>query len=233
MNRGKSVELHRRIAFLVFNAMALAVVILFSITAIGYIRLGIVSITTIHIVVLVFCYLTGFKYSYIYGLYFGMTSFLVSWTSGTGLDIIFRNPLVSILPRLVFALLAGFIFDLIKRKSSVKNKGLYLATASGALTIFHTLMVCLMLFTFGKNQILELYGIDSTNVNAGKTLQLFFGGLMLTSMIPETIAAVILTPLVALPLNLIFKTKILPPIESYKRPVIKLNKKNPFKDFSL
>ncbi len=75
----------------------------------GFTRLGLIpwfsgaSITILHVPVILATILGGFGVGEAVGFIFGLTSLVVSATSGTGLDVYFINPLVSVLPRLCIA----------------------------------------------------------------------------------------------------------------------------------
>ncbi|NMA05755.1 MAG: hypothetical protein GX931_05240 [Acholeplasmataceae bacterium] len=82
-----------------------------------------ISITIIHIPVLIGIMLLSFWYALGLGLVFGLSSLIASYmyASSPG-DIAFQNPLVSVIPRILFAVVAfGIIIAL--KKIQTKEKG--------------------------------------------------------------------------------------------------------------
>ncbi len=73
---------------------------------IGFIKIGLVDITLLFIPVLVGTILGDFKRAIILGLAFGVSSWIVALTRGSGpADIAFQNPLVSVLPRVLLTII--------------------------------------------------------------------------------------------------------------------------------
>jgi uncharacterized membrane protein len=149
-----SINQQQRIRVLTVNAMFIALIAALGI-AFGFIPLFIFPITILHIPVLVGAALLNVRSSIIFGLTFGVISWIVSLTSGvTGL--IFNNPLISILPRILFGLSAGILFLLIK---NIKGNFVYLAYGLLALiaTLFHTIFVLIMIWIFESDNLIEIY----------------------------------------------------------------------------
>ena len=71
-------------------------------------------ITILHIPVLIAAVLLSFKYFWIPGLAFGVVSLIQAAMNPVGLNIAFINPLVSILPRVLFVFAVFFLFRLFK-----------------------------------------------------------------------------------------------------------------------
>jgi len=104
----------------IFSAI---IVLMTVVPQLGFIFLTpLVSITLLHIPVLIGVFMMPRKYGLILGLVFGMASFIRSFTPSGPLDFAFQNPLVSVLPRVLFALAAGYIFDFLKW---INGKGKY------------------------------------------------------------------------------------------------------------
>lgn len=228
----KSLKLHQQIRFLSYNAITLAIILLMAGTKIGYITLGFLSITLIHIPCLVFSYQTGYKYSYIYGLMFGFSSMMMAFVASTGFDIIFRNPLISVVPRVIFAIVAGVVFTFVKKIQNLKLRTTVCAISSMLLTMLHTLLVMTFLYICAKDNIYSLYMMDpSANFeNANQTFNILFTTSLLTGMIPESIVAFIVVPLIAIPAQNIFDFSFSTIFYNVYRNKIKLenlNKSNP------
>lgn len=87
----------------------------------GFTRLGLIpwfsgaSITILHVPVILATILAGFGVGETVGLIFGLTSLVVAATQGTGLDLYFINPLISVLPRLCIAPAVYFVYKGLRR----------------------------------------------------------------------------------------------------------------------
>ena len=81
----------------------------------GYIQMPTTSVTLVHVPVLIGIMLLPLGYAIGLGLTFGLSSLVASYLQGSTItDLAFHNPLVSVLPRILFALIAYFIFHGIK-----------------------------------------------------------------------------------------------------------------------
>ena len=185
----------RKIKSMTIDAMFLAVLALMTfIPQIGFISLGgVISFTLLHIVVLIGAGLGGTKKGLIYGIMFGCLSLIKAATSGTGVfDPYFINPLVSILPRAIFGLVAGLLFDLVNRLNlkSLKVSGTIII--SFVTTMLHSVMVLGMLGLFNSNELTEV---------SNHNYWLVMGGILGSSSIVEAVAASIIVSPVLIALN--------------------------------
>lgn len=97
---------------LVLTSVFAAIILVMSfIPFLGFITIGPVSMTIIHIPVLIGVFLLPKKYSWMLGLFFGLGSFIRSFANTGVLDPAFQNPLVSVLPRVLFAVVAAWLFE--------------------------------------------------------------------------------------------------------------------------
>lgn len=103
-----------------------------------------VSITIIHIPVIVGAILLKRKYAYLLGLFFGVTCLMLAWHSGI---VLFQNPLIAVVPRVLFGFLSYEIYNVLKMKNQKVRIGVSFALS----TLCHTLLVTLFVFIFGKN----------------------------------------------------------------------------------
>lgn len=151
----------QRIQLLTLHSMIIALIALMGfIPFLGFIPLGAgVSITIMHLPVLLGAVLLNPKSATLFGFTFGVVSLLVVLTNPTPqpTDLFFINPLISVLPRILFGLIAGVVFLFAK-----KVKGpLQLVTLSGAAliaTILHTILVLTMLWLFEGAAFVETFG---------------------------------------------------------------------------
>jgi len=97
------------------SVFAAIVLVMTFVPQLGFIYLGGIPLTLIHIPVLIGAFLLPKKYALVLGLFFGLGSLIRAATAPAGLfDPMFVNPLVSVLPRLLFVVAAVYIIDLFK-----------------------------------------------------------------------------------------------------------------------
>ena len=148
-----------RIRQMVITSVLSAITAVLTFTPIGMIPLPppLPSATMVHIPVLVAALVEGPAVGLVVGLVFGVCSLIRAWETGmVGLTLFFRNPLISVLPRLIVPLAAIGLWILWKklvRANAVTDKiGAALASAFGAVT---NTVLCLGL-------IVLIYGADLT-----------------------------------------------------------------------
>ena len=148
-----------RIRRMVISAMLSAITAVLTFTPIGMIPLPppLPSATMVHIPVLVAALVEGPSVGLIVGLVFGLCSCIRAWETGmVGLTLFFRNPLISVLPRLIVPLAAVGIWmlwkKLVKTNAVTDKIGAAFSAAVGAVT---NTVLCLGL-------IVLIYGNDLT-----------------------------------------------------------------------
>jgi uncharacterized membrane protein len=129
----------------VFGAMILVMAL---VPWLGYIQIGLVSLTIIHIPVLIGGAAGGKRVSIYLGLIFGLSSLMIALMRPVlPSDFVFQNPLVSVLPRILFGYIAYLLYDLFNKKMS--NNLVATAISFVLATIAHTIMVLIMFWIFG------------------------------------------------------------------------------------
>ncbi len=153
----KKIEIIRS---LVVDALILALILLFTfVPQIGYIQIipGTLAITTVHLIVLIGASLFGWKKATLYGFFFGISSLLASIGNASQFNLLFINPFISILPRVLFGLISGLLIDLLKRKMTLKGFGILLPFLVAVLTLLHTFLTLGSVYVFG---ILDIFKIS-------------------------------------------------------------------------
>ncbi len=160
-NRGRRSKATHR---MVIAAMLSAITVLLVFTPIGMIPLPppLPAVTMVHIPVILAALVEGPLVGLMVGLVFGLCSLLRAWENGmVGLTLFFRNPLVSVLPRLLIPLaaLGAYLLwkKLVKPKTVMDSIGTGVAAVIGALT---NTVCCL-------GMIVLLYGKDLNELVAG------------------------------------------------------------------
>lgn len=179
MNRRQSIQRITRLGIL----MGLIILMTF-IPNIGYIQTGLFSITTIHIPVLIGAALMGPVGGFVLGLTWGLTSYFYALTLGTIEAMIFLNPMVSIVPRVLVGLIVSYAtlaLDRFKIKEVIKY-----GLIAGLGTLSNTVLVLSAIFTFASEGVLSFNQAFSTII----TIIISTNGLL------ELFAAVIIVPAV-------------------------------------
>ena len=156
-----------------------AISIMLSMTPLGFIPIGPLNLTIMHIPVIIGAVLEGPLVGIIVGLIFGFTSLLRAITMPTITNFALINPLVSILPRVLIGIVAYYVYKLTIKLT--KN-----ALASGWITgvigsLVNTVGVLGMTYILYGARYAEALG---KSASAAKTLILT---LVATNGVPEAI----------------------------------------------
>lgn len=198
---------NEQIKKIAFTGIIIALIIILSFTPLGYIHLSIlpgVSITIIHIPVLIGSIVLGKKYGTVLGLIFGITSILLAFLN-MATNAPFTNPIVSILPRMAFGFLISPLYNLINKV--IKN-GLASTIVTMCLaTLIHTIIVLIPLFIvwrtgfyFGAAEYTAQYGNGS-----GMNLFAFIYGTLIANGIFEILLAAIIGTPIAMAMKVVLK----------------------------
>jgi uncharacterized membrane protein len=187
-------QMNKHVKTIVVIGALSALIIVLGLTNLGFIPwFSGASITILHIPVIIAAVLEGLVPGCIVGAVFGIFSMIRAITSPTGpIDVFFKNPLVSVLPRILFAVAAYFIFigffKLLgqKRKS---NRVIAAGLAAFLSTLAHTVFVISALYIINRNEITQLF--------EGNGCFVTLGALMPQSVL-EAVAALIFTVAVVL-----------------------------------
>lgn len=185
------------IRHIVVDAMFLALITIFTLVPnIGYIPLGPVSIQFISVFVLIGAACFGWKRGLLYGFFFGLSSLIKVLTIPAGwFDALFLYPWNSVLPRIIFGLVAGLVFDWI-RKHTNKDEFIICCIPAGIiLTLFHSFIVLTLIYCFNVDAILTNMGLVGTSVTAGYVI-IVLGSFVGLQIILEAVVGGAFTPLI-------------------------------------
>lgn len=150
-----------------------------------------VSLTLIHIPVIIGGIILGRKKSWLLGTFFGLMSLVLSFLHPQGpVDEIFHNPLVSVLPRIIFGIVIFEIYNLLSKL--IKVKAVNVAITMVVSSLIHTLLVIVMLYLFGKDTLVSLK-IVPENV-AGNVIKVIGIFMSMSGLIEAGLALLIGTP---------------------------------------
>jgi len=146
----------------VYNMTVIAVftaiiVIMAFVPWLGYITIGAISITLIHIPVLIGGIFGGRRVSLSLGLVFGLSSLIVALTRPvTPVDLLFQNPLISVLPRVIFGWALYEIYLLFRKV--IKQEYISIPVSMAVSTFVHTILVIGALYLFAQEEMIRIVG---------------------------------------------------------------------------
>ena len=146
------------------TAVLAALIVVLSFTPLGYLKIGVVSITFIMIPVVIGAVMEGPATGALLGLVFGATSFIQCFgMDAFGTTLLGINPvytfLMCMVPRILMGTLAGWIFRWLRQ---VDRKGIVasaVASLSGAV-LNTVLFVGFLLLFFGGSQYIQEFGVN-------------------------------------------------------------------------
>lgn len=159
----------------------------------GYIPILGLSLTTIHITVIIAAVVLGPKDGAIVGGAWGLIDWGRAFVAPTSAlaPLVFTNPLVSVVPRILIGVVAGWLFIGLRRYLK-PSLSLVLAGVAGSLT--NTILVLGLIGTLYRHAAAGFYQVDLSK------LMPYLLGVVGTNGVPEAILAGFLVPLIGLPL---------------------------------
>ena len=148
----------------------------------GYITYGGISVTTLHVPVLIAILMLGRRDGFIVATAFGLLSMLRAYTAGTIEAVIFMNPLISVAPRMLFGLCTGLLAAFLRER--VSNRYVFFIIVAALGTLMHTVFVLSAIAMFDLDMIMPL----------GDSVRWIFGFIVSVNFVPELIIAVVLVP---------------------------------------
>ena len=173
-------------------ALFLAIEIIMYLTPIGYLRINALSVTLMHVPVIILASTMGPAAGAFLGFVFGCTS-VIGATMTPGITSFVFSPFItvggisgnffSLVPRILLGVIAGYVFKFAKKYA--KNTPVAAGIAAAVATVCHTIMVLgLIVILFGP-QYSQALGISQAALNG------VMAGVIGTNMIPEVIVAVV------------------------------------------
>lgn len=180
-------------------SIILAILIVLGFTPLGFISIPpMVSITIMHIPVIIGSILLGYTYGGFLGLVFGLISMTKAILEPVGGDIFFSpalsgNALASVVmcvvPRVILGIVPGLLFEGFNKTRLPQS--ISIGIISGISTIIHTFLVLFCLMAFFN----------------GMLLADIFAYILSINGVLETVAAIVISVAVCKPLLLLFKKK--------------------------
>lgn len=101
-----------------------AITIVLSLTPLGFIPLGLINATTMHIPVIIAAIVEGPVVGGLVGLIFGASSLIRAITSPTPVSFVFYNPLISIVPRILIGITSYYAYAGLMKVDKDKQRSL-------------------------------------------------------------------------------------------------------------
>lgn len=194
---------------LVEMALFVAIIIVLSITPLGYIPLGFMNATTIHIPVIIAGIVFGWKKGAFCGFVFGITSFLNASFKSASVTAFLFTPLkpfgnawslvIVFVPRILIGVVAFFAFKALFKVTKVKSLSMFLAGVVGSMT--NTVLVMGMAYVFFAEPFAKVNEIPIEGVAKAVCT------VMVANGIPEAIVAGIIASAVCSALISAFKDR--------------------------
>jgi len=187
---------NQQIADLILAALiAVITIIMIFVPNMGFIVIGPVAITTVHIPVLVGAVILGRKYGTILGAIFGIGSMIQAFLLLTT-HAPFTNPLVSVVPRILFGLLTAVIYSVLHR--AIKNKYVAIPITMGLGTLIHSILVLPILYVVIKS---NFYFFPDESIFAiNQNIFSFIYGIFVANSVLEIVLGIIVGTAVTIPL---------------------------------
>lgn len=173
---------------LVMTGLLFGIILFLHFSKLGFINIGIMSLTIMHVPVIIGAVIEGPKTGAVLGLLFGLFSFITNWTNPGITAFIFMNPVISIGVRVVMGYVSGLVYQAFKTKNATLSAGL--SAIIGTLT--NTFGVLTLTYLFYANKFAQALQIKPESVL--KTL----GTIIVSNGIPEAIAAFFIVSAVTL-----------------------------------
>lgn len=154
-------------------------------TPLGFITVGAISVTTMHIPVIVGAILEGPMIGMMVGLLFGIVSMVRAFLVPLPTSFIFWNPLISILPRMLIGLVTYFVYRAISTR--VKNDSVAMSVAAFLGTLTNTVGVLGLGYLLYSGKLAEKLDMSTSAVAT------LFTGVAIHNGIPEAILSVVIT----------------------------------------
>ena len=174
----KKEKLVRNVMCALFSAL---IVVMTFTPYLGYISVGPIEITTLHIIAIFGALVLGPKHGAIVGGVWGLTCIVRAIQLGFAP---FANPLVSLVPRILVAVVAGLIFAGLSKTKCPKVVSLIIATLAGTLTNTTLVISALTLFN----------GFESLLGAAASAIETIVLTLIGTNGLIEIISALVIIP---------------------------------------
>lgn len=166
------------------TAMLCVISVILSVTPLGYVPIGLLSITIMHIPVIIAAIVEGRTAGIVVGLTFGLTSMIRSIIAPTPVSFVFWNPLISVFPRMMIGICSYYAYRAVKKAANNQSLGFIISALAGSFT--NTVLVLGGIYVFYAKRYVEAGNIPGS-------LLKFFAGIFVSNAIPEAVFAALVT----------------------------------------
>jgi len=160
-----------------------AISIMLSMTPLGFIPIGPINATIMHIPVIIGAIIEGPIVGMTIGFIFGATSLIRALTMPTLTSFVFLNPIVSIVPRVLIGITAYYLFVLLKKVTKNNYLSGWITGIVGS--IINTAGVLGLVYLLYGQRYAEAFA--QTTGDAIQTAKALILGIFITNGIPEAI----------------------------------------------
>ena len=149
---------NNRVTDMAILSLFIAIEVVLTLTPLGFIQIGPIRSTTLHIPVILAGLLLGYKHAFSVGLVFGILSVLTNTFMPTPTSFIFSpfysfggfngnmySLVIAIIPRVLFGMISLFVFNLLSKVNSTSIR-VFISACIGS--ICHTMMVMGGIYVF-------------------------------------------------------------------------------------
>lgn len=186
----------RRIA--VAGVMSAFSILLTLIPSLGYIPIPPLTITTMHVPVIVAAILEGPLVGAFVGLIFGLSSMYTAATIFAALPtaFVFLNPLVSVLPRILIGIAAHYAH--VGARKLFNNRSVAIVTGAVAGTLTNTVGVLGMIYLlYAQEYVDAIVRSSDTPIVVKSLFAVIFGGVSINVVCEILLAAIVCLPVVS------------------------------------
>lgn len=186
----KSFKQTRTLALL--GIMTGIIVFLSAVPGLGFIPVGPIQATILHVPVVIVAIVEGPIVGGILGLVFGIVSLLNALLRPQPFSFLFLNPIVAILPRILIGVLTGLLFNAL-RKTSLNKLAITISAGIGSLV--NTIGVLGLIYIIYAQRYMQLM-VERGRAAASDSAAKFIGSIALTSGGAEMlVCAILATPI--------------------------------------
>lgn len=170
---------------MVVVGMLSGISIFMGLTGIGFIPLPFMKATIMHIPAIIGAIIEGPLVGALVGGVFGLFSIYQAFTAPLPTSFIFYNPIIAIVPRVLIAIVAYYVYKFLKSK--IKKESLAIGIASVLATLTNTVGVLGLTYVFYLDKYAHVLGIAPSAAGAA------IATVGVTNGIPEAILSAIIT----------------------------------------
>lgn len=178
----------------ILGMLSAIIIIQTTVPFLGYIPIGPLSLTIIPVTVIIAAIVLGPKEGAIVGGIWGVITFIRAFVAPTSIiaPIVFTNPLISVLPRILIGVVAAYVFH--RMLSGKFNETIRMSVAGVLGSLTNTILVLGLIFLFYREPYANFLSIDLEQLLPALLT------IMATNGITEAVLSGILAPIVSKPL---------------------------------